>query len=111
MSIGEVIMSGSSFRVGLLAAAATVLLAAGCGSGTAASGGGSSPAKSVSGGVLGVATTSLGPVLVNGKGLTVYLLTADSPGHSTCSATCLQYWAPVNGPAPASVKGITAGLS
>jgi len=111
MSIGEVIMSGSSFRVGLLAAAATVLLAAGCGSGTAASGGGSSPAKSVSGGVLGVATTSLGPVLVNGKGLTVYLLTADSPGHSTCSAQCLQYWPVVPGPAgTSSVKGVSAAL-
>jgi predicted lipoprotein with Yx(FWY)xxD motif len=104
-------MSGSSFRVGLLGAAATVLLAAGCGSGTAASGGGSSPAKSVSGGVLGVATTSLGPVLVNGKGLTVYLLTADSPGHSTCSAQCLAYWPLVPGPAgTSSVKGVSAVL-
>ena len=54
----------------------------------------------------------LGLVAVGyGLGLTVYLLTADSPGHSTCSSTCLPYWAPVNGPAPASVKGITAALS
>ena len=41
-------------------------------------------------GVLGVATTSLGPVLVDSKGLTVYLLTADTRGirparHSACS--------------------------
>src|SRR5674476_520499 len=63
------------------------------------------------GGVLGVATTSLGPVLVDGKGLTVYLLTSDSPGHSACSAACLAYWPPVAGPAPASVKGVTAPLS
>src|SRR5450631_201219 len=98
MSFGEVVMSGCSFRVGLFGAAASVLLAAGCGSGAAVPGGGSSPAKSVSGGVLGVATTSLGPVLVNGKGLTVYLLTADSPGHSTCSAQCLAYWPLVPGP-------------
>src|SRR5664279_5563192 len=114
MSIGEVIMSGSSFRVGLLAAAATVLLAAGCGSGTAASGGGSSPAKSVSGGVLGVATTSLGPVLVDSKGLTVYLLTADTPGHSTCSAQCLQYWpivAAPSGTGMSPVPGIIAALT
>ena len=66
------------------------------------------------GGVLGVATTSLGPVLVDSLGLTVYLLTADTPGHSSCSAQCLQYWPLV--PAPAgtgapSVPGISAALS
>lgn len=48
------------------------------------------PAVSASG--LRVASTSLGKVLVDAKGETVYLLTADHSGHSTCSSACLQYW-------------------
>jgi predicted lipoprotein with Yx(FWY)xxD motif len=107
-------MSRSTITVSLFGAAATLMLAAACGTSTttsASSGAPGSATLTAPGGVLGVATTSLGPVLVDGQGLTVYLLTADSPGHSTCSSTCLPYWAPVNGPAPASVKGITAALS
>jgi predicted lipoprotein with Yx(FWY)xxD motif len=45
---------------------------------------------------LHVATTSLGKVLVDADGKTVYMLTADSAGTSTCSAACLQYWPPVS---------------
>ena len=48
---------------------------------------------------LHVASTSLGDVLVDSAGRTVYMLTADSPGHSSCSSACLAYWPPV---APAS---------
>jgi predicted lipoprotein with Yx(FWY)xxD motif len=110
-------MSRSSITVSLLGGAATLMLAAACGSNSATpastvtSGATGSATPSATGGVLGVATTSLGPVLVDGKGLTVYLLTSDSPGHSACSAACLAYWLPVAGPAPASVKGVTAALS
>lgn len=107
-------MSRSKVTVSLLGAGATLLLAAACGASTtpsASSGSPGSAGPTAPGGVLGVATTSLGPVLVDGTGLTVYLLTADSPGHSTCSAACLQYWPPVAGPAPTSVNGITAQLS
>jgi predicted lipoprotein with Yx(FWY)xxD motif len=106
-------MSRSTFNVSLLGAAATLMLAAACGTSTtsASSSAPGSATPAAPGGVLGVATTSLGPVLVDGKGLTVYLLTSDSPGHSACSAACLAYWPPVTGPAPASVKGITGALS
>jgi predicted lipoprotein with Yx(FWY)xxD motif len=110
-------MSRSTITVSLLGGAATLLLAAACGTSTTtsassvASGAPASATPAAPGGVLGVATTSLGPVLVDGKGLTVYMLTADSPGHSTCSSACLAYWPPVTGPAPTSVKGITAALS
>jgi predicted lipoprotein with Yx(FWY)xxD motif len=107
-------MSRSTITLSLLGAAATLMLAAACGTSTTTSASSSAPGSATPaapGGVLGVATTSLGPVLVDGKGLTVYMLTADSPGHSTCSAACLQYWPPVTGPAPTSVKGITAALS
>ena len=39
-----------------------------------------------------VAQTSLGKVLVDGRGLTLYMLSADGHDHSTCSSPCLQFW-------------------
>ena len=99
----------------------TLLSLAACGTSTATSTGPASPsagssspsAPSATGAVLAVATTSLGPVLVDGRGRTVYLLTADKPGHSSCSATCLSYWPAVTAPAsvPASLAGITAKVA
>lgn len=112
-------MSGSTFTVRILTVTATataaLLLASACGSSTPNPGTGTSPTNATkSGGVLGVATTSLGSVLVDSKGLTVYLLTADTPGHSSCSAQCLQAWPLVPAPSGAgavSVPGISAALS
>jgi len=114
-------MSGSTFSVRLQGATATLMLmlVAACSSSTV------SPVSnnrtvtpntgvraSMPGAVVGVATTSLGPVLVDKKGFTVYLLTADAPGHSTCSTQCLQYWPLVPaGTAVPSVPGISAALS
>jgi predicted lipoprotein with Yx(FWY)xxD motif len=107
-------MPGCTFTVRLLGATATVLLASACGSTVTSGAGTTATTTAASGGVLGVATTSLGPILVDSKGRTVYLLTADKPGHSSCSAACLQYWPLV--PAPAgkavtSVSGVGASLS
>jgi predicted lipoprotein with Yx(FWY)xxD motif len=105
-------MSGSAFTVRLLGATATLLLASACGS-TAAPGAGTTNVAVTPGGVLGVATTSLGPVLVDSKGMTVYLLTADKPGHSSCTAQCLSFWPPVSAPAGKlpSVSGVSAPLA
>jgi len=108
-------MSGSTFTVRLLGATATLLLAAACGS-TTTSPVSNKPATPGAGtsGVVGVATTSLGPVLVDSKGFTVYMLTADTKGHSTCSAQCLQYWPLVPAPAGAGippVQGVSAALA
>jgi len=103
----------------LIALPALALLAlAGCGSGSGAATGstsgsrtppanGSSPAGGSTGNIH-VASTSLGQVLVDGTGRTVYLLTADSPGKSTCDATCLAYWPAVAPAAGTSVPGVTA---
>jgi predicted lipoprotein with Yx(FWY)xxD motif len=114
-------MSCSTLTVRLLGAASMLMLAAACGSTTSSV---SSSSKSVApgagtsgaaaGGAVAVAKTSLGPVLVDSKGMTVYLLTADTKGHSTCSAQCLQYWPLV--PAPAGmnvppVQGVSASLA
>lgn len=107
-------MSRFAVAVSLFGAAATLMVTAACGTSTTTSASSVAPGSApptAPGGVLGVATTLLGRVLVDGKGLTVYRLTADGPGHSTCSSTCLQYWAPVPGPVPSSVGGISAALS
>jgi predicted lipoprotein with Yx(FWY)xxD motif len=116
-------MSGSTFTIRLLGATATLMLAAACSSNSVspassnrsgAPGAAGSTTTSASGGVLGVATTSLGPVLVDSKGFTLYLLTADTPGSSTCSAQCLQYWPLVPATAGAgvpAVQGVSAALA
>ena len=107
-------MSGSTFAVRLLGATATLLLASACGSSTVTSGAGAGAIKAGSpGGVLSVANTALGQVLVDSKGLTVYLLTADTPGHSSCNAQCLQFWPVVSAPAGAGApmaQGASAAL-
>jgi predicted lipoprotein with Yx(FWY)xxD motif len=107
-------MSVSTFAVRLLGVTATLMLAAACSNisvspvsgntgGTLTSG--MSASTSTSGGVLGVATTSLGPVLVDRKGFTMYLLTVDTPGYSTCSAQCLNFWPFVSCPVSGSSSG------
>jgi predicted lipoprotein with Yx(FWY)xxD motif len=60
-----------------------------------------------------VASTPLGRVLVDRRGHTLYLLTADRPQHSTCTSQCLQYWPPVAVPKPMPHKlpGITARVA
>ena len=94
----------------LLAATAILLLASACGS-TATPGAGTSPTiVTTPGGVLCVAATSLGSVLVDSKGMTVYLLAADTPGRSTCDAQCLQVWPPVTAPVGKVPPGVSAPL-
>jgi predicted lipoprotein with Yx(FWY)xxD motif len=94
----------------LLAGAAVALTACGgASSGTTGSttAGGSSGSTSQAGSGLHAAATSLGKVLVDQQGMTVYLLTADGRNQSTCSASCLSAWPAV---APAHSKlGIPVG--
>jgi predicted lipoprotein with Yx(FWY)xxD motif len=63
---------------------------------------------SSSGAALHVAATSLGKVLVDGQGMTVYMLSSDKPHKSLCAGQCLQYWPIV--PAPSS-KATAAGVT
>jgi predicted lipoprotein with Yx(FWY)xxD motif len=90
-------------------AAASLLTLSACGSGSSSSSAGTqaqpstTPASNAGG--LHVATTSLGKVVVDGQGRTVYMLTADHGGHSSCSNACLQYWPPV---APGKASGLGA---
>lgn len=72
-----------------------------------------SPAPSAATGTtIGVGSTRLGSVLVDGSGRTVYLFVADSGTSSNCnSAACVQYWPPVlTTGAPQAGPGANAAL-
>jgi predicted lipoprotein with Yx(FWY)xxD motif len=60
---------------------------------------------------VGTATSTLGVILVDGQGHTLYALTKDSPGVSMCEASCLQTWPPliVSG-APVAGDGVQSVL-
>jgi predicted lipoprotein with Yx(FWY)xxD motif len=66
-------------------------------------------AKSSAPATLSVGTTSLGKVLVDSQGRTLYLFKADKGTHSACSGACAAAWPPlrVTGK-PVGGKGITA---
>ena len=61
--------------------------AAGYGTGTTA------PSQSA-GATLSVRSSSLGQILVDGRGKTLYLFEADKATQSTCSGACAQAWPP-----------------
>jgi predicted lipoprotein with Yx(FWY)xxD motif len=88
--------------VAAAAAGLLVLLTTACGSSSNAASS-TSPTSTESAataaGSLAVAQSALGPIVVDGAGMTVYLLTADSADHSTCDAACLAKWPAVAGPA------------
>ncbi|MCL1869012.1 MAG: hypothetical protein FWF90_01190 [Promicromonosporaceae bacterium] len=107
-----------------LAAAALLTALAGCamGSNAASPGGGgttsgSSPSASASstpgassGAVLTTSTSSLGKIVVDGKGMTVYYYSPDKPGSgkSTCTGGCAALWPAVETTSTTpKVQGVT----
>lgn len=57
--------------------------------------------------------TSLGQVLTNSDGMTLYLFENDSVNQSTCSGTCAKNWPPVmvaQGTTPSAGAGVNATL-
>jgi predicted lipoprotein with Yx(FWY)xxD motif len=123
----------NTLKIPLLAAFALVaaaLLAAGCGSSSNAASSGTS-SKSTGGGygygapaksatttmsASGAATvssgmTSLGQILVDGNGMTIYLFQKDTGTSSMCDSSCAKYWPPVTTTgAPKAGSGVTAGM-
>jgi predicted lipoprotein with Yx(FWY)xxD motif len=95
-----------------VAAAALALAAVGC----ASSSGGSAalaPVPAVTGDLVSAQPTSLGVILVDGTGRTVYNFANDKNNVSTCiDAACTANWPFVPAPAvlPASLPGVTSAL-
>jgi predicted lipoprotein with Yx(FWY)xxD motif len=94
------------------AIAAAALLAAACGGTTPSTANTSpSPSTAASAATIAVANSALGQILVDGKGLTVYLFVADHTTASTCYTSCAQLWPPVlTSGAPLAGTGATASL-
>lgn len=106
-------------------AAVVTLITAACGSTTQSVASGSpsaspvaspvsspAPSPAATGATIEVAGAgNLGKILVDGKGMTVYLFVADKTTASTCYTTCAQYWPPVltNG-APIAGAGAQGSL-
>jgi predicted lipoprotein with Yx(FWY)xxD motif len=98
-------------RVGIPLAGAA-LLAAACSSGTATSAGttpaagNSGSAAAASSTVISTASSSAGPVLINGSGRAVYLWAKDTKDMSDCTGACASAWPPVQ-----PTGAVTAALS
>jgi predicted lipoprotein with Yx(FWY)xxD motif len=95
---------------------ATLLLAA-CGSSSSSTASPSpsanpSPSPAAAGATIAVATNSrLGQILVDGKGITVYLFVKDTSPTSTCYTSCAQIWPPVlTSGTPQAGTGASASL-
>jgi predicted lipoprotein with Yx(FWY)xxD motif len=93
----------------VLSVAAAALAAAGCSS---ASGGTAAPTPTANGDAVSAQTTSLGSILVDGRGRTVYEFANDTSSKSTCTDACAAVWLPIAAPAtvPASEPGVTGKL-
>ncbi len=102
---------------GPVGAAAVLLAVSACGGGSgygSPSGGnpGSGTASSTPAGGIGTTSTSLGTILTDSAGKTLYAFAADSPGTSRCSGQCLVYWPfdPAESSAPKAPADVTAAL-
>jgi predicted lipoprotein with Yx(FWY)xxD motif len=106
-------------RTSLVFAPIVAVLAAGCGSGTSYGGASSSPATttttaslvmSAKAPALRVRTTSLGKVLVDSAGRTLYAFGHDRKNVSRCSGACATNWPPATAPSkPAVGAGVSKG--
>jgi predicted lipoprotein with Yx(FWY)xxD motif len=105
-----------SISLAALAAVALVALAvAGCGgnddNGNAQAS--SAPPKTKNGGsaTVGVASSSLGNILVDSQGRTIYLFQQDTGTKSTCSGECAVDWPPVRvSGKPKAGSGVNASM-
>ena len=53
------------------------------------------------GATVALADSSLGEILVDGNGMTLYMFVPDAQGASTCAEGCLEAWPAIPGPATA----------
>jgi predicted lipoprotein with Yx(FWY)xxD motif len=85
------------------AAASAIAVTAGVLASSPSNAGPAKPAASAN--VITTRSTGSGPILVDGKGRTVYLFAQDTGTTPTCTSTCSGYWPPV----PATATAKTAG--
>jgi predicted lipoprotein with Yx(FWY)xxD motif len=96
-------MKGVVLSIGTIVAALS--LAYGLGIASASSGSARAATK------VGVASSSLGQILVDGHGRTLYLFAKDKKGKSTCSGACAAYWpALIATGKPRAIAGAKASL-
>lgn len=98
----------SVLSVTVLAGAGLALAACGSTVGAGGSGTASNAAATGQGGIH-VAKTSLGKVLVDPNGFTVYTFTRDKMNKSNCDAACLHFW-PAVSPSGAKAAGVMGKL-
>jgi predicted lipoprotein with Yx(FWY)xxD motif len=74
--------------------------------------GASGPVPPATGDAVSAQSTSLGTILVDGKGRTVYVFANDKTTASTCTGACAAVWPAVSAPAtlPTSLPGVTGAL-
>jgi predicted lipoprotein with Yx(FWY)xxD motif len=65
-------------------------------------------AAQAKGAVVSTAKASLGPIIVNSKGRTLYLFAKDRNGKSACSGQCAVFWPPL---ITSGKPGVTGGAS
>ena len=101
--------------LGLLATAMALVAACG-GSGTSSTGGaGSSTSSAAAAGVVATGSTSLGTVLTNTQGFTLYYFTPEQGSKVVCTGSCATTWPPVTASggvsAPSGVTGTFATVT
>ena len=75
---------------------AITVLAAACGSSPSTGSTNPSPSSAAAGTKVSVVNnTKLGPILVDDKGMTLYLFVKDTGTSSTCYDQCAQFWPPL----------------
>jgi predicted lipoprotein with Yx(FWY)xxD motif len=86
-----------AFLAGAVVVSLTAVSVAACGSGGGGASASTTPPKTTSGrpATVGVANSSLGTVLVDSQGRTLYLFQKDSGTKSACLGACASAWPPL----------------
>ena len=114
LEAGTIRRRGRHVAVVGVAAAALALTVAGCSNGSGRSSGAApaAPTPTASSATVSAQPTSLGMIIVNAQGRTVYVFANDKASASTCTGACAANWPFVLAPAslPASLPGVTGML-
>jgi predicted lipoprotein with Yx(FWY)xxD motif len=96
-------MKGLVLTIGAVAAALSLMFGLSVASASSSSAG--------AGTKVGVASSTLGRILVDARGRTLYLFARDRNGRSACSGACAVYWPPlIASGKPHAVAGAKASL-